>query len=199
MVIIIALDKEMVTVTANLPSLDKDWFLMNEALGHCKYELCAEWVFRYAEHFMYKEYFKPKYLIPNWIKLPNDFRESIKILGHLLYSLYELATQFDGVGYGLIMYQAARNEFKNNNYLLIGTPIKRYWIKEYKQKRGALRYHNNIFDETTPHLKELLDNTIRYSEGNDTFKKNVYCKFIDSYKAWCDDISTGKDWYTKMK
>lgn len=207
MLIIISQDFEKMqqSITVALPTLDDNWMIINKELGNKPYELVTEKFFRYAEHWMYKIRFNPKYLIPNWRKLPNNLRDKIKILGNLLDSYYEMITWLYGnnikvfdIDNNFICYQLVRDEFKINNYLLSDIPIKRNWIKEEKNKRGKLRKYENPIDRRMIYSHELISKSLEHGEKNHTFKVNILNKFITNYKLWCDSVSSDKDWYTKV-
>ena len=186
---------EFMNLTIELPTIDREWMQNCYAIGLADFDIIIEKLFRYSEHYMYKHYFKQSYRIPDYKYLSNDTRLSISALGNLLYSFYEIATNLYGLLEGVFVYQLVRDEFKRY-YIVIDKPVKRNFIIKHKQLRSKMNKYVNPFDENT-NLYKLVSSALKYSEMNHTFKIKVFNVFVSNYKAWCDAITTDKDWYHK--
>ena len=186
---------EFMNLTIKLSPIDNNWMQNCYAIGLSDFDIIIEKLFRYSEYYMYKHYFKPSYRIPDYKYLSNDTRSSISALGNLLYSFYEIATNLYGLLEGVFIYQLVRNEFKGY-YIVNDKPVKRNFIMERKQARGKMNKYINPFDENT-NLYKLISSALKYSEMNHTFKLKFFNVFATNYKAWCEVVTTDKDWYHK--
>ncbi|MBG1263418.1 hypothetical protein [Nostoc commune] len=181
-----------------LPAIDDAWFLLNKSLGWNESALIVERLFRYAIHWVYKEYYRTEYLIPGWRKMTNDLRENIKILGSFLNSILEICIEIFGMQMAGAYFDQIADELKRD-YLMKEIPAKRNWIKTEKAKRGKLKKSENPFSvESHPCLWNLINLSLRIRHSKYSFQVKQWKNFLDAFKLWADNISSKPDWYIKV-